>query len=268
MSKPNFGEIQLQSCFNQAIFSYYQKQGQYLNPVIPTLAQEASVFYDTAFAIDDFPYPKIDDQEGCNLFIQYKLSQSISKKTNPLYGHWGKTFFRFQFPHSKLDEATGILDYHQFNGLRELADKGCAVFYFTNDVVTREALFHDTASGILLERAPILDVSEITQRHKFATFAFDSDHFCLHSDPIKVRRINFKKVDHILREKRNDLGEDNKILFSVLREVGGTSGFADMFIDRYHELQDGPAKNRRVKKFLLLRAAFRTLLGIDIVRFV
>lgn len=272
MDRPDFGEIQLQSNFNQALTFESFARGQMLVPVIPTLAREQFVFYDTGFFLAHLPYERLEDQRGCNVFFQYKISERVVGPRARHRHFWNESFFQFEFFHRKRERGRRVISYAQFDGLRRLAQRRCGVFYVTNNVLDHETLERDTISGDILRRYPLLDVRQITGRHDHATFTVDSPNFVLHSKPTSVDRVTVEKVFHVAQEK-NSLGEDNDSLFDFLTESLEPDSLRHLpllsfFVDRYLALDSEKPRWYRAKKFFLLQGVLQTLFGVDLVRLI
>ncbi|MEY3480258.1 MAG: hypothetical protein RIQ71_1033 [Verrucomicrobiota bacterium] len=272
MIEPNFGEGQLQQVVNTAFTQFaLNHHGVHANPIIPTLVAEHGLGWDTAFYFPWLGYLPLDNHDGCNFFIQYKASKLIEGTRGAQWQEWKDRYFRFQIPHIVKKGKTHVPDYHQFDSLRCLAEYGCEVYYATNHVTSREDLFAEADSCELLEKIPFLDVRDMADRHFYVTFTAASDHFYLHSYPVKARRLTgFQALNAVCEGKRTDLTEGNEKLLGGLKVLAESNEGVIRYIEQYHQLDEVnlPAvrKFRALAKFYFLRAAFRQVVGANLYR--
>jgi hypothetical protein len=194
MAKANFAENQLQQEVTFSIYKYFQEKFNVdIDIIIPSLSDEVNLGWDSGFLHPYSNQPAY--QEGCNLFIQYKISEKLTTSRAAEWSEWGTEYFRFKIPHGKSD-------YHQWELLKKIADKNYPVFYVTNSVLDRYKLFEMRRNGCLLEHSPTLDI-RLINKHKHVTFTDCSSDFKLHSFVEISRKSNtMEKLDAIV-----DLGD-------------------------------------------------------------
>lgn len=212
MPWPNYSESQLQQVCNIEIFKML---GGNNYPIIPNLVEEKGLGWDTGFIINGGKIPA-PDQKGCNLFIQYKLAYHVERSNGGQYSSWGKPYYRFQIPHNHSD-------YHQYDILRKLCQRGFPVLYIANSVSTIGELANANHSLDSFTAAVRLD--DIPEYHKYITYTQDSAHVKLHSKPNDARRYFLTeslKRDIALNQKMTTLEQDIESLpFIVFKEDWG-----------------------------------------------
>lgn len=220
---PNFSESQLQQAVNAAymrhIFAVY---GQWVFANVPSLFEEFDLGWDTAFHFPWLGHSPNDDHEGCNFFIQYKLSGQLTSARAKEWPFWHSDYFRFQIPHSTRDEESRkfVDDYHQWDRLKELADQNYPTFYATNSTLSKDVLKSESKAGTLLNTIPMLDVRKVALRHKQVTFTPDSPHFFLHSEKEEVKKTSFSNVITQLAETPAERPEkSNEMLLRMLGDI-------------------------------------------------
>ena len=224
MIEPNFSESQLQQVINTEITmfcfsSFFPNRCWWFNPIIRNLIEEGELGWDTAFY---FPWLSISpNKSGANFFIQYKLSKLIEGRRGNEWENWNNSYLRFQIPYTVKDKTTNRYsdDYSQFNALKKLANKGYTVIYATNHILERQKLFDLAINKKLISQIPCLDISAFNQLHKKVTFTETSNHFCLHSELDKTKKTNLKEITSNIREKKEILTEDIRILKEFLIEI-------------------------------------------------
>lgn len=231
MADPNFSESQLQSDVNSALVRYVWEQYQvWILPNIVSLHNEYYVGWDSAFLVPWLPTGD-PDQEGCNLFIQYKLSEKLKSSGAAQWADWGEPYYRFQIPHSTLDDNDKYVDdYHQWKSLLKLSKSGYATFYVTNHTLSKHRLRKHHDSGELLDRVAWLDLEDVTKKHRHVTFTELSSFFYLHSEIEKVKRTEIRETLSVLSEKypQRSMFAANRKLIDDLQESNITD-------DQYHQ---------------------------------
>jgi hypothetical protein len=202
MTTPNFSELQFQQVVNTAIGSCFMRHGRSpAFPFVPSLVQEFDLGWDTAFHIPSLIYDINLEQEGCNLFLQYKLSSLLSTRRAREWAHWGRPYHRFRIPYAMKDESGRIVgDYHQWDRLKELADNGHGVFYATNTTISRADLVSSYSdSEGPLKYVAFLDVARVTTRHESVTFEPSSSQCKLHSE---IQEATLGNAENVLEASR------------------------------------------------------------------
>ncbi|MFE8048768.1 hypothetical protein [Brenneria goodwinii] len=209
MREANFSESQLQQAVNTAFMQFIADKTKTLPFAhVPSLFDESSLGWDTAFYFKGLkhclPNP---DHQGCNFFIQYKLSGLLTSAGAKEWHDWGTDYFRFKIPHSTKDaHGKFIDDYHQWDSLKELAGKGYPTFYATNSTLSRDELIKAYDSKSLINEIPLLDVRNVHGRHKHVTFTSSSKHFKLHSEVERVEKVSIETaLQNVLVQKSSSL---------------------------------------------------------------
>lgn len=222
MREPNFSESQLQQAVNSAYIRHIiETKGQWVFAHVPSLIDEFELGWDSGFY---FPWinhiPNIDN-EGCNFFIQYKLSGKLTSAGAKEWIHWNTEYFRFKIPHCTSDENNkSVDDYHQWNRLKELALNNYPTFYATNSTLSKDEIITESTQGTLLKTIPMLDVRSVVNQHKFVTFTPISEFFLMHSETEKVNKNIFSNIEEILNLQTFEYpAESNKKLLKILREM-------------------------------------------------
>lgn len=185
MSSANFSESQLQEAVNISIVDFIKDStGDKLLPLIPSLILEKDLGWDTGFDIKQLAKKATD---GANFFIQYKLSTYQTRSNSNEWKYWNKKYFRFKIPHNKKD-------FHQWNALKDLANKQYPVYYATNATIKFKELESDYKSDLLLGKTPFLDVRDIKKKHFYVTFTNSSNYFYLHSEIEEVDQLTFSSI--------------------------------------------------------------------------
>ncbi|MCX6640984.1 MAG: hypothetical protein NTW14_10990 [bacterium] len=243
MREPDFSESQLQQAVNTAYTRYIVKQrGVWILPIVPSLRAEFNLGWDTAFYFDWLPSTELVDPEGCNFFLQYKLSGLLTTDKASEWKHWGKEFYRFKIPFITRNAAKEYVDdYHQWDRLKGLADKNYPTFYATNSTLQKQHLYLAWQEGRLLDMVPHLDVKKITGRHKSVTFTEDSEYFLLHSEEEQISKDNFTSLKNKLAEyPMTSLADSNKNLLRALKEIGGNDEIWSFDLNKVTEANFGP----------------------------
>lgn len=221
MPGPNFSESQLQSAVNSALVrNVYEENQVWIMPFVVSLRDEFATGWDSAFSVPWYPAGD-PGHNGCNLFIQYKLSDQLTTPQAKQWSHWNQEYFRFKIPHRTKRSGKIVDDFHQWRSLVRLSNAGFAAFYVTNSTLSSRTLNKHYASGVLLERVVWLRVSDITTKHKEVTFTRSSPHCYLHSEVKKIPRISFKEVLSALKatEQSKSLADSNFALIETLNEM-------------------------------------------------
>lgn len=222
MLEPNFSESQLQQATNAAFIQrIFLKNGTWAFPHVMSLFDEFGLGWDTAFHLGWLPYIPEPDHEGCNFFLQYKLSNQLTSAGAKEWSHWGEEYFRFKIPHRTRD-ATGKYfdDYHQWDRLKELAAKSYPTYYATNATLSKDVLIAAMNAGTLLDNIPLLDVRTIANKHKHVTFTPKSHGFRLHSEVEIGDRFIFSNMLTLLTQQPQlTLTASNERLRNELKEL-------------------------------------------------
>jgi len=182
MTEANFSESQLQQAVNTAyVRRVAEVQGFYPLPIVPSLIAEAELGWDAGFYFPWISYPPSVDDKGCNLFLQYKLSVELVSAGAKEWSSWNKAYYRFKIPHNEDD-------YHQWEQLKKLADKGYPTYYATNATLLLAVLMAAYQAGTLPENIPLLDVRLVKDQHKHVTFTPTSKQFLLHSEKEEIQK--------------------------------------------------------------------------------
>ncbi|TAF08765.1 MAG: hypothetical protein EAZ75_09775 [Flavobacteriia bacterium] len=188
----NYSESQLQQLVNTEItLRIFQGRGIVPVPIMIDLIEEFGLGWDTAFYFPWLNFPPHDRHRGGNFFIQYKLSDEITRSNGKHYNNWNETYLRFFIPHRANSRH---IDYHQYDRLKELANQGYSVYYTTNQVMNFDELKTLASQIRLLDQTPFLNINDINAYHKEVTFTRNSDHFLLHSDIEKSNKMNWKNI--------------------------------------------------------------------------
>jgi hypothetical protein len=225
MREPNFSESQLQQAANTAfIRTVVESEKRWISAHILSLPDEFLYGWDTAFYLDWIHLPPPQGHEGCNFFIQYKLSNQYTSTGAAEWGYWKQEYFRFKIPHSTKDAAGKYIDdYHQWDRLKELAAKKYPTYYATNATLSKSTLFTALENGNLLSDVPLLDVRTVKGLHKHVTFTSTPGNFRLHSELEVVPIVPYSEVVKLLGgEPQTTIGKSNSQLFSALREMKNT----------------------------------------------
>jgi len=223
MREPNFSESQLQQAVNTAFIRHvFNLHGEWIFANVPSLCAEYDLGWDSAFYLRWLPYIRADDHEGCNFFIQYKLSVLLTSAGAKQWKFWGSEYFRYKIPYSAKD-ANGdfVDDYHQWERLKELADRNYPTFYATNETLSKDELKARYDDGTLLDFIPLLDVRNVSGLHKFVTFTNDSSYFLLHSEKEESKKLSFSKALRVIYEEpTTNISESNELILEALKVMG------------------------------------------------
>lgn len=173
-----------------------------------------------SFSLAAAPPPN-PDHEGCNFFVQYKLSGKLTTSRAKEWKHWRSAYFRFKISHS-TEGPTGkfVDDYHQWDRLKELANQNFPTFYATNSMLNKDRLIIASEAGTLLADIPLLDVRGVRTLHKHVTFTPTSTHFLLHSEKEESLKTSFAAVVEKLSENRTtSFSEASENCFAPLRKL-------------------------------------------------
>lgn len=219
MNEANFSESQLQQAVNTAYARRISElHGFWPLPIVPSLVAEAELGWDTAFYFPWIPHPPSGEDQGCNVFLQYKLSAEFVSRGAKEWSEWGAAYYRFKIPHNAED-------YHQWARLKALASKGYPTYYATNATLLLAVLMQDYQAGTLPENIPLLDVRLISGLHKHVTFTPSSAYFVLHS---KREAVHKTTVEAVLTSEqarpRMRFGEAADRIVDDLADVGGEDG--------------------------------------------
>lgn len=222
MLEPNFSESQLQEAVNTAFIRFiFEERGVWTFANVPSLFDEFELGWDSAFYFNWISHPLLEEHEGCNFFIQYKLSYELTTRGAGQWDNWNEAYLRFKIPHcTKGNDGKYVDDYHQWERLKALANNNYPVFYATNSTLSKDTLKKVSKNGNLLPETPFLDVRGVALLHKYVTFTSSSDFFLLHSEIEKSAKVPFDQVLGRLKETRNiSLSESNSMLYKSLKEI-------------------------------------------------
>ena len=272
MREANFSESQLQQAVNTAYIRYvFEKNGTWVFANVPSLIDEFYLGWDSAFYFPWLPHHPLFDNEGCNFFIQYKLSGELTSAGAKEWGHWKKPFFRFKIPHSTKDSSGEFVDdYHQWNRLKDLADKGYPTFYATNSTLSKDNLRKASTGGTLLDEIPLLDVRCVTIPHKFVTFTTSSTFFMLHSEKEEASKLNFiGALEEFSEVEKISMDVSVDILIKSLLEMGDNDEMWIKDLSRIRESRDidMPRTMKLWRVQLLLSYFVRKHVGAELLWF-
>ena len=223
MREPNFSESQLQQAANTAfIRRVFEIHGYWAFAHVPSLFAEFDLGWDSAFHLSWLPHIPSANDEGCNFFLQYKLSGEFTSQGAKEWSHWGAEYFRFKIPHSTRDASGSFVDdYHQWDRLKTLASNNYPTFYATNSTLSKTVLQSALQAGTLLDYVPLLDVRTVARVHKHVTFRPPSKIFALHSEKEEAEKLSFASTLNLLAEgERSSLQEAANKLLQILKEMG------------------------------------------------
>jgi len=267
MPKPNFSESQLQIAVNSAIMQYvFDTFGKQILANVPSLNAERYLGWDSAFYFPWFPYVRAAEHEGCNFFIQYKLSKLLTTKSAKHWHYWDAEHFRFEIPYRTKEGDRFFDDYHQWELLKMLANNGYPTFYVTNDTHSKNELFNKYENGTLLKTTPMLDVRDIHNKHKYITFTNTSNYFLLHSQKEEIKKLFFSDALKIIDETQAiNLKEANKFLLKTLRAINEKDSFWQNELIQISELHISSEPHGEWMKRSLLAAFIRKHIGAEML---
>lgn len=271
MREPNFGEGQLQQSVNSTIqFEIFNHLGIRVSVKVPTLPREFHLGWDSGFYFSWVPFPRLLQHDGCNFFIQYKLSKELTTPGAAQYRCWNCSYMRFRIPYKNR----GTEDYSQWDRMKEIADIGYPSFYCTNSILELTELEQFEEAGTLLDETPFLDIREINSRHIYATFTRNSSHFLLHSEQEEVHGIRWQALqEKLMQEEKSSLLDGNRKLYKTLVVLGEKfhsrllSGILAEYPEIPEQVSDEQMEVIGTLQFLHLQAAFRKLFGLSLHRF-
>lgn len=225
MREPNFSESQLQQAVNTAYIRHvFEQHREWVFVNVPSLIDEFYLGWDSAFYFPWYQHLPHPDHEGCNFFIQYKLSGELTSAGAKEWQHWKSEYFRFKIPHSNSTiNALGKIDddYHQWYRLKELANQNYPTFYATNATLSKDDLRSALKAGTLLNDVPLLDVRGVAGLHKHVTFTPSSTVFLLHSEKEESSRISFAAaIEKLSENKTASLIASSDALLDSLNKIG------------------------------------------------
>jgi len=111
----------------------------------------------------------------------------------------------------------------------------------------------------------------MADRHYYATFTTVSEHFYLHSDPVKTRRRSgTETLNAIVEGKRTSLAGGNQQLLTGLKILAEYDEGVFRYVEQYRKLDEinfrGSRELRPLAKFHFLRSAFREIVGATVYR--
>jgi hypothetical protein len=270
MREPNFSESQLQQAVNTAYIRHvFENHGEWVFANVPSLIDEFDLGWDSAFHFPWYPHPPLPDHEGCNFFIQYKLSGELTSAGAKEWDHWNTEYFRFKIPHSTKDSSGKFIDdYHQWDRLKELANKGYPTYYATNATLSKDSMRSASQAGSLLNDIPLLDVRGVTALHKHVTFTSSSTFFLLHSEKEESPRVSFSTaIERLSNNKTAPLEETTETLFRLLKEIGSNDEGWNIDIQKISQARNNqtPRSLRSWITQVLLYSFIRKHLGTEML---
>ena len=267
MREPNFSESQLQQAVNAAFIRYVSEvRGEWVFANIPSLCAEYDLGWDTAFYFNWLPYPPADGHEGCNFFVQYKISGLLTSAGAKQWEFWRSEYFRFKLPHcTRNDSGEYIDDYHQWDRLKELANKNYPTFYATNETLSKNDLKTKSVNGTLLQSIPMLDVRHVNDKHKFVTFTAESDYFLLHSEKEEVNKVSFSRViEQLFDEPVLSITDSNKKILGLLESMARDDEIWNQDLSKIAEI-DAPSVLRPWVMRNMISWFVRKHIGVDML---
>ncbi|TRU17048.1 MAG: hypothetical protein EWV58_05880 [Microcystis aeruginosa Ma_MB_F_20061100_S19] len=270
MRESNFSESQLQQAVNTAfIRDAFEKHGEWVFACVPSLFHEFHVGWDSGFYFPWYPHLPISDHEGCNFFIQYKLSGELTSTGAKEWKHWSTEYFRFKIPHSTKSKTGKFFDdYHQWDRLKDLANASYPTFYATNATLSKDDWSNALKAGKLLDETPLLDVRQVTAKHKHVTFTKSSTCFLLHSEIEDSPKRNFaSEIERFSDNNNTSLDEANKKLLSLLKEMGKDDHEWSLDIQQVSQLINSqlPREIRSLRTHAFLASFIRKHLGAQML---
>ena len=250
MSNPNFSESQLQQAVNSALIQkIHEVTGEFPFANVPSLFDEYELGWDSAFYFSWLPHLPLSDHEGCNYFIQYKLSQLLTSRGAKEWKTWEDEYYRFKIPHSKRNYSTKKFedDYHQWEALKKLSENNYPTFYVTNSTLEKDALIKASKSGTLLDITPALDVRNIINQHKYVTFTNISSNFFMHSEIENVKKSSISQIFEYDRQNLS-LRDANRKLLSELKNMGGNN---ELFLYELNKITEKSSQNTDMPSHLM-----------------
>ena len=268
MREPNFSESQLQQAVNTAFIRHVsQLHGEWVFANVPSLCAEYDFGWDSAFYLRWLPYIPADDHEGCNFFIQYKLSGLLTSSGARQWQFWGSQYFRYKIPHSTKDANGNFVDdYHQWERLKELADRNYPTFYATNETLSKDELKAKHDDGTLIDFILLLDVRDVSGLHKFVTFTNDSRYFLLHSEKEESKKLSFSEAFRVIYDgPTSTISESNELIIEVLKvmDEAGESWRNDFL--RINQAIDFPELFRPWVKRHMIASFIRKHIGAEMM---
>ena len=270
MREANFSESQLQQAVNTAYIRHvYETHGVWVFANVPSLIDEFDLGWDSAFHFPWFPCPPLPDHEGCNFFIQYKLSGELASAGAKEWKHWKTKYFRFKIPYSTKDSFGKFVDdYHQWDRLKELSNEGYPTFYATNSTLNKDDLRCASREGTLLNDVPLLDVREVDSLHKYVTFTSTSTFFLMHSDKEESNRLRFSTaIEKLSGNETAYIEEATKSHLRSLMDIGSNDEGWTTDLKKIRQLRDNQA-HRAFRDWItqgLLCSFLRKHLGAELL---
>lgn len=268
MREPNFSESQLQQAVNAAyIRRLAESHDHWYFAHVPSLLAEFDLGWDTAFHLPWLPHPPHPEHEGCNFFIQYKLSGQLTSPGAKEWLRWGQEYFRFKIPHSTRDHIGSFIDdYHQWDRLKALATANYPTFYATNSTLKKAELEVEFKAGTLLDSVPLLDVRTVAKKHKYVSFTQTSNAFALHSEPEDANRLTFVGAIELLSvEEQSPFGVSTDRLLETLKEIGGNDQDWNIDLSQLDRVGNLPSSVRVWAKRTFLYSFVRKHVGADLL---
>jgi hypothetical protein len=268
MREPNFSESQLQQAANSAfIRRVFELCGCWNFALVPSLFAEFNLGWDTAFHLPWLQHMPSANDEGCNFFLQYKLSGELTSQGAKEWSHWGAEYFRFKIPHSTRDASGSFVDdYHQWDCLKALASMDYPTFYATNSTLSKAVLQSALQAGTLLDHVPLLDVRTIAGVHKHVTFTPASKNFALHSEKEEAKKLSFASTLSVLAEgEQSSLRVSADKLQRILTEMEGNDDEWNRDLARSSLEQKLPQLVQPWVKHAFLASFVRKHMGVELL---
>lgn len=223
MREPNFSESQLQQAVNTAYIRHvFETHKVWVFANVPSLFDEFELGWDSAFYFPWYKQAPLADHEGCNFFLQYKLSFELTSAGAREWPHWNTEYFRFKIPHSTKNAAGKFLDdYHQWDRLKDLANQNYPTYYATNTTLSKDVLRSSSKAGTLLDNIALLDIRKVANQHKHVTFIPSSKFFLLHSEVEESEKMTFASVIASLSEQeKRPMEQSSLAILEALKNIG------------------------------------------------
>lgn len=270
MTETNFSESQLQQSVNTAIIRrIFEIRGEWYSAFVQSLPEEFILGWDTAFYLPWIGHAPLPDHEGCNFFIQYKLSGQLTSQTANEWSNWNCDYYRFTIPHNTKNSAGKyVKDFNQWDRLKALACLGYPTYYATNSFLLRDVLHGFERAGTLPDQIPFLDVRLAPNGHHHVTFTETSTHFFLHSKKEEQEKHSFSIIsEQLARMTSMSLDKANYTLISSLKEMNINDGQWKEDLATLSQTRESnlPRRLRNVAQFHQLRAFIHKHIGANMI---
>lgn len=222
MRDPNFSELQFQQAVNTALIQQaLRAHGVWSLAHVPSLIAEFELGWDAAFHFSWLPHLPSPDDEGCNFFLQYKLSGELTSRGALEWSSWNSMYYRFRIPHSTRSPAGAFInDCHQWGCLKTLAERGYRTLYVTNATLHKADLQSQLQAETLLDNVAALDVRGVAAQHKHVSFTPPSTHVFLHSEKEESGKLTLSRALALVSEAEQlPLSTSLQHVVAVLQEL-------------------------------------------------